>query len=74
MLKKYNELKTKKNFNGINPELIREISLIKNKFEKLYTFEAIKEDGMEIAQNVISAQAKDSSLSHRMDKRIGQKT
>ena len=59
VLKRYNELKTKKNFNGINPELIRKISLNKNKFEQLYTFEAIKDDE-KIALIVISAQSKKS--------------
>ena len=59
VLKKYNELTTKKNFNGINPELIREISLIKNKFEQLHTLEAFKDDEI-VALIVISAQSKNS--------------
>ena len=59
VLKKYNELKTKKNFNGINSELIREISLIKNNFEQLYTLEAFKDEEI-VALIVISAQSKNS--------------
>ena len=59
VLKKYKQLTTKKNFNGLNPDLIHKISLIKNKHEQLYTFEALKDQEI-IALIVVSTQSNNS--------------
>ena len=56
---KYNELTKKKNFNGINPDLIKEISLSKNKNEELFTIEAIK-DSDKIGFIIVSIQSQNS--------------
>ena len=58
-LRKYNEFTKKKNFKGINPDLITKISFNQNRYEQLYTIEASSNDEI-IGFIIVSIQSKNS--------------
>lgn len=59
VLNKYNEFTKKKNFKGINSDLITKISFLQNRYEQLYTVEA-SSNGEIIGLIVVSVQSKNS--------------